>query len=288
MTAGRFYAPISTLRRNGAPTSDSGRTVRIESFGDDSCRRSAQCPRLGAISDGDVDAETIAATVSTRRAAAISMPGSAGFTRFAVPGEIAPDVLHTLTARFVTSDGGINFDGTGANVSSPATNGGALTINANSLSFDVEGDILGSVTFNGGNGFSEFAAGSGGTFIANTTGDILVAELISATTGSLFGGAGGSVTLNSAGGMVTINDTILVSSNDTEEVHCPVSATAGEISPSIAASLPDLGSGSIKVQRFFPCFRRVRPAGGLDHVVNAGSGHHRERHHRSRPRHNHD
>ena len=142
----------------------------------------------------------------------------------------SPTCFTRLTAASVTSDGGINFDGTDASVFFPATNGGALTINANSLSFDVEGDILGSVTLNGGNGFSESAAGSGGTFIANTTGDIFVAELISATTGSLFGGAGGSVTLNSTGGTVTINDTILVSSNDEENGALPrVSDSGGNI-----------------------------------------------------------
>ena len=94
----------------------------------------------------------------------------------------------------------------------------------------MEGDILGTVTFNGGDGFPESAAGSGGTFIANTTGNILVAEMISATTGHLFGGAGGSVTLNSTGGAVTVDDTILVSSNDEEDGALPrVSDSGGNI-----------------------------------------------------------
>ena len=84
---------------------------------------------------------------------------SGGITRFAIFGQTPPDLLHTISARFVTSDGGINFEGVVADGDfSVATNGGRLTINANTLTFGNRGAIIpiiqGTVSFNGGDGSS--------------------------------------------------------------------------------------------------------------------------------------
>src|SRR5205085_8387732 len=76
--------------------------------------------------------------------------------------------------------------------------------------------------------------GDGGNFIVNTTGDIAVdnGSEITATTGynsdaGVYSGAGGSVTLHSTGGMVTVNDLIEVSSDDSQNQQ--QSASGGTI-----------------------------------------------------------
>ena len=123
MTGGDFSAYIDTAN-NGAPASDSGGTVRIDRseifisaagsmFSARSFPMAMSMPRRSPL------------LTSTRKVVADIHAWLGGITRFAVRGETAPDVLHTLTARFVTSDGGINFDGTDARFLPPATNGGA-------------------------------------------------------------------------------------------------------------------------------------------------------------------
>ena len=203
MAAGDFAAYINTSS-NGAPTSDSGSTVRIEAFGE--IHVGGRLNVLGSvITDGDIGAQTIAATSVDTSGGGDIIAGFGGIRRFAVPGQRAPDLLHTLSARFVTSDGGINFDGSDSDGFSAATAGGSLTINTLSgISFDSEGDIRGSVTLNGGTASGTFVAGDGGNLTVNSGGDISVDAPIEATTGALSntGGRGGNVNLNSSAGTV--------------------------------------------------------------------------------------
>jgi FecR-like protein len=192
---------------------------------------------------GDVTAYTIASTDITVTSATGSINALAGgITRFRhLDGDNSTaDVLHTLTAFKVTSDGGINFNGINADGDfSHSTDAGQLTINASSLSFGnvafltnqtnafTPPDISGSVTFNGGDGSSTFDPGNGGTFTVNTTGTIEVNSDIEATSGRVAApsatpaGFGGTVTLNSTGDTVTVNNRIEVSSNDPDPEISP-------------------------------------------------------------------
>ena len=232
MTAGDFAAYIDTSS-NGAPTSDSGSTVHIEAFSE--IHVGGRLNVLGSVrTDGDVDAQTIAATSIDTQLGGDILAGVGGIRRFAVPGERAPDVLHTLTARSVTSDGGINFDGVDA-FGAAATRGGSLTINADSLSFNVEGDIQGFTSLNGGNSAAGFGAGSGGIFTVNTSGRIDVDSAIEATTGLIFddtaapSGDGGTVNLSSTNDTVSVSSRIEVSSAQPTPGPARRSAAGGNI-----------------------------------------------------------
>jgi hypothetical protein len=149
--------------------------------------------------------------------------GTGGITRFTFPNGFPPPVFHTITAGSLTSTGGINFNG--PNFGTPPGfgpfDGGQLTINVPSLTFgpSAADNIQGPVTFNGGDGNATRAAGSGGSFTLNTTGNITVNSAIEATTGfrdvSLAPtGNGGNVNLNSTAGVVTVTQRIQVSSAD--------------------------------------------------------------------------
>ena len=167
--------------------------------------------------------------------------GNFGIQRFVQPfTNQFPDVLHTLTAASVTSLGGINFNGVDGTVSSAPTDGGQLTINANSLSFgptQPTDDIIGPITFNGGSGVNSSSGGaSGGTFTVNTTGAITVDSDIEATSGlqspsTTPSGNGGTVNLNSTADTVTVNNRIQVSSADSIDTTSPIrrSAKGGNI-----------------------------------------------------------
>ncbi len=169
---------------------------------------------------GDITAGTVASTnvMSNTLIAA----GQGGIQRFGFVSFDAPvELLHTLTAAVITSDGGINFDGLNADGDfSLATGGGQLTLNvagASGISFDVEGDIQGNITLNGGNGSSVFDPGDGGTLTVTSSGPIDVSSPIEATTGEAQegpAGRGGNVTLDSSAGTVTVDSRVEVSSND--------------------------------------------------------------------------
>jgi FecR protein len=150
--------------------------------------------------------------------------GAGGITAFTYPNEFFPAFLqNTITTGALTSTGGINFNGPDftAPIGPGPFNGGRLTINVPSLTFgpSAADNIQGPVTFNGG-GSPNAAAGDGGTFTVNATGDVTVGSAISATTGiqsgsaAIASGIGGTVNLNSANGTVTVNSAITVSSAD--------------------------------------------------------------------------
>ena len=193
---------------------------------------------LGTVkADGAITAGTLSSTNVLSDTSINAMAG--GITRFALPGRPFTDVLHTLTAPLVTSQSGINFNGVDADGdSSIAGNGGHLIINADSLSISPSGNIVAEdVTFNGGTGSSTFDPGSGGAFTVNTTGDITVQANIEATSGGIQPGApgpkgdGGSVTLNSSAGTVTVDNDIEVSSAEPTSTIAPTrrSAKGGNI-----------------------------------------------------------
>ena len=167
--------------------------------------------------------------------------GSGGITRFRfVDGlNTAPDVPHTLTGAHITSTGGINFNGDDSDGTNIPGNGGTLTLNTDTVTFDPAGDIQGSVTLNGGAAAGGSPAGDGGHLTVNASGDITANSDIEATTGYQDAngepsGNGGSVTLHSTGGLVTVNGTITVSSDDPTPSQTPPppirrSATGGNI-----------------------------------------------------------
>jgi hypothetical protein len=206
---------------------------------------------LGAVTaGGDVNAQKIASTdITVTSATGAINAGTGGIRRFRfLDGDNSmPNVQHTLTAFLVTSQGGINFDGAAANGDvSPATDAGALTINANSPVFGPSGPsgptgstgIQGAVTFNGGDGSPTFGPGNGGTFTVNATNDITVDSDIEATSGAIDpstsgtpSGNGGTVNLNSTNGTVTVDNRIEVSSAEPTSTMAPFrqSATGGNI-----------------------------------------------------------
>jgi hypothetical protein len=206
---------------------------------------------LGAVTaGGDVDAQKIASTdITVTSATGAINAGTGGIRRFRfLDGDNSmPNIQHTLTAFSVTSQGGINFDGVAADGDvSPATDAGALTINANSPVFGPSGPsgptgstgIQGAVTFNGGNGSPTFGPGNGGTFTVNATNDITVDSDIEATSGAIDpstsgtpSGNGGTVNLNSTNGTVTVDNRIEVSSAEPTSTMAPFrqSAQGGNI-----------------------------------------------------------
>ena len=152
------------------------------------------------------------------------------------PGDGA-DVQHTITIDSIISNGGIDFNGDQFGGISDLSHGGLLTINARTILFDpAEGIAF--ANFDGAdmgafNGVDPEAAGSGGTLIVNTTGDITMTSdsYITATTGlqdpmADFSGAGGNVTLDSSDGMISIDSLIQVSSDDNRDTNFPIHASA--------------------------------------------------------------
>ncbi len=138
---------------------------------------------------------------------------------------IGASLQHTFNVDSIVSPAGIDFNGNRFNGINGLSSGGRLTINATTLTFDSATGVA-SANFNGAdaNAFgsgSPHDGGDGGIFVVNTTGNITAnnGANITATTGvnsdiGVFSGAGGSVTLKSSGGIVTVNDTIQVSSDD--------------------------------------------------------------------------
>ena len=245
-TGGFFEAYIDNTNGSIGPEGNGG---SVTLHADGTITVGAALDVWGAVTaGGDINAQTISSTNVTSFGNISA--GSGGIREFQFPsGVFATSILHTLTAASVTSQGGINFDGVAADGDfSMATNAGALTINADSLSFGsaalrVSGfippppsDIVGFVTFNGGDGSSTFDPGNGGTFTVNTTSDITVNSDIEATSGRIQPGAspsgdGGEVNLNSSNGTVTVNNRIQVSSAEPSSTISPVrqSAKGGKI-----------------------------------------------------------
>jgi hypothetical protein len=139
--------------------------------------------------------------------------------------DIGSALQHTFNVDSIVSPQGIHFGGNQFQGFAGLFAGGRLTINANTLTFDSTTGIA-FANFDGadagafGSG-NPAEGGDGGVFIVNTTGNITAnnGADIMATTGlntaaGVYSGAGGSVTLHSTGGMVTVNDTIQVSSDD--------------------------------------------------------------------------
>ena len=138
-------------------------------------------------------------------------------------GSLSSSIVHTITASSITAGAGINFNGIAAGALNAPTDGSQLTMFAASLSFGPGENIQGPVTLNGGDGLaiggSLIPAASGGILEIDTAGNIKIDSSIEATTGLepsgvSYSGNGGSVSLRSAGGSVTISDRIQVSSAD--------------------------------------------------------------------------
>ena len=152
---------------------------------------------------------------------------------FPAQGAMAP---HVYTIDSIVAPNGIDFSGNQFGGIDGYSSGGLLTVNANTLTVDRSTGI-GSVNLNGadagaldfnGNVFTT-VGGDGGTFIVNASGNIAAnnGTDITATTGNNasgdngFSGAGGTVTLASTGGTVTVGDTIQVSSDDPTPSQSP-------------------------------------------------------------------
>ena len=152
---------------------------------------------------------------------------------FPEQGAMAP---HVYTVDSIVAPNGIDFSGNQFGGINGYSSGGLLTVNANTLTIDRSTGV-GSVNLNGadagaldfnGNVFTT-VGGDGGTFIVNASGDITAnsGTDITATTGNNasgdngFSGAGGTVTLASTGGTVTVGDTIQVSSDDPTPSQTP-------------------------------------------------------------------
>ncbi len=182
---------------------------------------------LGSISSGGtISANQIAATGATATTAIKA--GSGGITQFQyVDGNnTIPLVTHTLTAPSITSTGGINFNGPDSDGTVPGQDGGTLILNPSAISFDPAGDIQGSVTLDGGAASGTEPPGSGGSLTVNASGDVTVNSNIEATSGLQDStepprGNGGSVSLNSTSGSVTVSSTIQVSSDDPTPSQTP-------------------------------------------------------------------
>jgi hypothetical protein len=194
---------------------------------------------IGSITaGGDITADTVQISSGGITTPGNLIAGSGGIHPFVIsPGGAA--LQATATVATITSPNGIDFSGNQFLGIDGLSSGGRLTVNANSITFDPASGVA-SANFNGADA-AAFGSGSppnggdGGVFIVNTTGDITAnnGADITATTGlnsaaGVFSGAGGSVTLHSSGGMVTVNDTIQVSSDDSPNQR--QSASGGNIS----------------------------------------------------------
>jgi len=180
---------------------------------------------FGAITaGGDITADTVDISSGGISTPGNLIAGAGGIHPFVIsPGGAA--LQATATVATITSPNGIDFSGNQFAGIDGLSSGGRLTVNASSLTFDTASGVA-FANFDGAdaNAFSSGSppeGGDGGVFIVNTTGDITAnnGANITATTGlntaaGIFSGAGGSVTLRSSGGMVTVDDTIQVSSDD--------------------------------------------------------------------------
>ena len=176
---------------------------------------------------GNITADTVAVpTINAPNG--ILTAGSGGILPFIEDSSGPNDgamIQHTHNVASVVSPNGIDFSGNQFNGIDGFSSGGLLTINATTLLFDPATGI-GIVNFNGADaggfngGQTPTTGGDGGVFIANATGDISTTSNspITATTGltdaSGFSGKGGTVTLASTTGTVTVDSTIQVSSDD--------------------------------------------------------------------------
>jgi FecR protein len=157
--------------------------------------------------------------------------GSNGITAFVVaPGGAA--VQETFNVDSIISLNGIDYSGNQFDGIDGLSSGGKLTINARTITFDSEVGV-GNTNFNGADagafsGGGPTAGGDGGIFVVNTTGDIVAnpGADITATTGINpgsvnFSGAGGTVKLIASSGMVSVDDTIQVSSAEPNNTPGP-------------------------------------------------------------------
>ena len=162
--------------------------------------------------------------------------GSGGITPFLFqfgPVNYDANRQHTFAVDSISSPNGIDFSGDQFGGLNGLSNGGKLTINANTIVFNNTASNspggfigIGFANFNGADsgafgGGEPSNGGDGGVFIVNATGNITAdnASNITATTGlnsdaGVYSGAGGSVTLHSTGGAVTVDNRIGVSSDD--------------------------------------------------------------------------
>jgi hypothetical protein len=142
--------------------------------------------------------------------------GSGGITPFV--SAAGSGLQHTFNVMTIVSPNGIDFSGTHFG---PGADGGILTINAQTLNFAAAG-INGAI-FDGAPAPSTILPpGNGGTLTANTTGNLIVNGVnltansgIVDTNAAQTAGAGGSISLDSSSGTISLNNsTIQVSSDD--------------------------------------------------------------------------
>ena len=142
--------------------------------------------------------------------------GNGGITPFVGPG--GSGLQHTFNVMTVVSPMGIDFSG--SQFPTPSSDGGQLVLNANTQLISSAG--IAGANFNGADAPDlSSPAGGGGAFAVNTAGALTVNGVdITATSGIIDtagapSGAGGSVSLNSTNGQVSLTNTrVQVSSGD--------------------------------------------------------------------------
>ena len=178
-------------------------------------------------SGGNVNAYGVA--VPTISAHGVLTVGDDGIFPYVDP-NVGADLQHTITADSVTSSGGIFFISALYGGINGLSHGGLLTINARNILFDDGSQGIGFTDLDGANvgdfGGAVSEAGDGGRLIVRTTGNITATAdtIIIARTGLTppdlpFGGAGGHVTLDSSGGVVSFDGLIRVSAYAPFESH---------------------------------------------------------------------
>jgi hypothetical protein len=154
-----------------------------------------------------------------------------------------------------------------------ATNGNSLMLNVDSMVFGPGG--VNGAYFNGGSAFTSSPAGNGGNFQVNAVGPIVVNSEIQATAGTNLmlptSGAGGTVTLQSKQGAVSVNNRITVSSND--EVG-PKSSVGGKINLQSGNTVPGTTAISISsTGELLALLNAAAPGpGGTIKITSAGGG----------------